>query len=125
MTAIDYEARADAGIALIDEKFPGFLDEHLNLLRLDVQLGDRCVTAQLAQWHLDDSAANYIEGMEILGLEEDGEHGTIDGTYTDHGFNAEDYGTPGLPEDYDRTNAYDTLTDIWRRKISERRAART
>lgn len=110
MTEIDYEARVAKGIALLDIKKPGWADD-IDLSLLDIRSGSHCVTAQLSGEY------DYRTGMEQLGLE----HGEYDdGTYTLHGFQAEDPRAPGMPEGYVREAGYRTLNTIWRREINAR-----
>lgn len=110
MTEIDYEARVKRGIALLDERMPNWAGR-INLDRLDIRSGSHCVTAQLS------GANNYLTGLKLLGLEE-GVHN--EGSYTQHGFQTENWDAPGMAEDYDESAAFNTLNDIWHREISAR-----
>lgn len=110
MTKIDYEARVQKGIDLLDEKMPDWA-EQIVLRELNIRSGCYCVTAQLS------GEQDYSVGMALLGLEE-GEQN--DGSYTLHGFQVEDPDAPGLPDDYDEVDAFDTLNTIWKREIRER-----
>lgn len=110
MTEIDYEARVAKGIALLDEKAPDWAAK-IQLDLLDIWDGDYCVTAQLSG-HRD-----FVTGMKMLDLEQGANNS---GSYTLHGFNAEDPGAPGLPENYDQGDAFQTLNRIWKREIRAR-----
>jgi hypothetical protein len=114
MKEINYEERVAKGIALLDEKFPNWAGL-IDLERLSIADGSRCVTAQLAQGH--GYGASFVQGMEMLGLE-DGRYN--DGSYTEHGFNAECSTAEGMPPGYSQWDMYDTLTLIWQREISAR-----
>lgn len=114
MTAIDYAARVSKGMALLDEKLPGWTDR-INLETLDVSSGTHCVAAQLS------GVDNYVYGLRMLGLEGGRERFL-------HGFMAEgdcECCNDGLtlPEGYHQEQGYATLTDLWRRAIQERRTA--
>jgi hypothetical protein len=109
---IDYEARVAKGIALLDEKIPDWVDR-IDLDTLDIGNGNHCVTAQLS------SVGDWIPGMQMLGLEA-GDHHT--GSYTEHGFNTESFYDVA---DYKPWEARDTLTEIWKRRITERRQQAT
>lgn len=116
--SIDYEARVAKGVALLDEKFPGWA-EHIDVDTLMIASSNRCVTAQLAAWQSNDPDTDYRDGMNLLDL-------TVgecnDGSYTMHGFNAETEDAEGLPVGYLQHRAYDTLEAAWKRVISERQA---
>lgn len=117
MTEIDYEARVRKGIALLDKKFPdwaGLIDLDI----LDINDGERCVTAQLAEHKAGD--ASYATGMDLLGLYLGSYN---DGSYTQYGFNAEVNHAPDMPSNYDQLNAYAELNTIWKREIAARQAA--
>lgn len=111
-TEIDYEARVAKGIALLDEKVPDWADR-IDLDRLDVAHGGRCVTAQV-------SGATYVEGMRLLGLEHDA---YATGSYTDHGFMAEGWDAEGMPPGYAQMDGYAVLNPIWHREIAARQEA--
>lgn len=114
MSEIDYEARVAKGIALLDEKVPGWPDK-INLNRLNIGNASFCVTAQLS------GENDWILGMEQLGLEQ-GEFNT--GSYTMHGFNVEAYGASTIDDDdYDGYDALATLNNIWEREITARQTA--
>lgn len=99
---IDYAARVQRGAALLDEKWPTWVQD-IDLDALDIGSSDRCVTAQYAgQVH---GHADFVTGMDKLGL-------SI-GSYADHGFNIAPTETTGFP----------TLTALWRDLITERRSA--
>lgn len=119
MTEIDYEARVAAGIALLDVKVPAW-PRILNPVTTDIRNWYHCVTAQIAQHVTGDSGATFEEGMEFLGLEQ-GDANV--GSYTAHGFNAEEFYAEGIPEGYHQGEAYATLNAIWRREILARRSA--
>jgi hypothetical protein len=113
MEDIDYAARVAKGVALLDEKRPGW-EQLINLDRLDIRDGTVCVTAQLSgesHWHA---------GMTQLGLHRD--------TYIAHGFNAESDScdccdSDDVPEGYVQEDAYDALNALWKGVITERRTA--
>lgn len=113
MSEIDYEARAAKGIALLDEKMPGWPDL-ISLPQLSIGSGSYCVTAQLS------GENNWRVGMEQLGLER-GAYNT--GSYTEHGFNAEDWGASTVDDDYDALYAISILNTIWTREIAARQTA--
>lgn len=113
MTTIDYEARVAKGIALLDQKVPGWPDR-IDLEQLSISSGTHCVTAQVS------GVFNYTVGMRMLDLEE-GLCNT--GSYTQHGFQVEDSDAPGMPEDYYTVEGYTTLNAIWKREIGARQAA--
>lgn len=101
MTDIDYAARVQRGIALLDEKWPAWATE-INLDVLRIESGDHCVTAQYAglkygDWH-------FATGMVKLGLDS--------AAYGAHGFNV-------APGDYP---SYSTLDDLWKAAALARRA---
>lgn len=111
MTEIDYKARVAKGIALLDEKRPGWADQ-IDLGKLDIQNGSYCVTAQLS------GTQNWYEGMQQLGLTQ-----FNTGTYVSHGFNAEDPTDPdGAPDnpDYHQGRAYAQLNELWRAEVARR-----
>lgn len=119
MTDIDYAARVAKGVALLDEKRPGW-ERELDLETLDISDGNFCVTAQLY-------GGLWRNGMQALGLTD---HNS--GTYVSHGFNAEGEehcsraccaGSGDLPEGYSMEAAYTTLNAEWRRVITERLGA--
>jgi hypothetical protein len=110
MSEIDYAARVAKGVALLDEKRPGW-EREIDLGRLDIQHGDRCVTAQLS------GVGSWYTGMEQLDLTSGN-----DGTYVAHGFNAEDAPPEGV-EGYDQFEAYGTLNALWREVIEGRLSA--
>jgi hypothetical protein len=97
----DYAARVAKGVALLDEKRPGW-ERELDLDRLDIADGTRCVTAQLS------GKDSWLTGMRQLGLEIE--------TYTEHGFRAPD-------EEYEQGDPYATLNTLWREVITERLSA--
>lgn len=114
MAEINYEERVARGIALLDEKVPGWV-EHIDLEKLDIMGGSQCVTAQVAGWKTD--TFDFRDGMDLLGLWTNEDNG---GSYTSHGFNAEADWARDLPEGYDQSAAYVELTRIWKRVISAR-----
>jgi hypothetical protein len=113
MTEIDYEARVQRGIALLDEKMPGW-EDRIDVSALNISSAMHCVTAQLSDVH------SYVKGMEMLGLQDSWES---DGSYTQHGFSAENSFADGLPEGYDQAEAFQILTEIWMREIAARQDA--
>lgn len=118
MTEIDYEARVAKGIALLDETYPDWV-KTIDVERLDIRSGRSCVTAQLAQYY-QGRDANHEDGMEMLHLTYDDD---ATGSYTEHGFNAESWSAPGMPEEYSQDEVYCTLTAIWEREITARQSA--
>jgi hypothetical protein len=104
MADIDYVARVAKGVALLDEKRPGW-ERLIDLETLDIENGTSCVTAQLS------GAASWGRGMSQLGL-------TLT-PYTGHGFRAED------EEGGDLDLAYATLNRLWREVITEKLAVPT
>jgi len=110
MNEIDYAARVAKGVALLDEKRPGW-EREIDLGILDIENGDRCVTAQLS------GENRWYTGMDQLELTEGN-----DGTYVAHGFNAEDASPEGV-EGYDQYAAYETLNRLWREVIEGRLSA--
>ncbi len=102
MSEIDYAARVRRGAALLDEKWPTWAQD-IDLEKLDVRSGYRCVTAQYAgskgrePW--------YGTGQHLLGLDEE--------AYVLHGFNSE--------QGEDRE--YAALNRLWRDLIIQRREA--
>jgi hypothetical protein len=101
MTDIDYAARVVKGVALLDEKRPGW-ERLINLGTLDIQSGTHCVTAQLS------GANDWRTGMNQLGL-------TLT-PYTEHGFRADD-------DEACEGEAYPTLNALWRDVIQGRLSA--
>lgn len=110
MSEIDYEARVAKGIALLDEKVPGWPDL-IGLPQLSIGSGAYCVTAQLS------GENDWRVGMEQLGLEQ-GEYNT--GSYTEHGFNVENWWASTVDDDYDALYAISILNAIWKREIAAR-----
>lgn len=113
MNEIDYAARVAKGVALLDEKRPGW-EHELNLEILDIEDGSRCITAQLSgrKYGRD----SWRDGMEQLGLS--------GATYLEHGFNAEScgdecHGDVGCQQ----PAAYATLNTLWREVIEGRLSA--
>lgn len=105
---IDYAARVARGIALMDEKWPGWATE-IDLETLNIADGSCCVTAQYAKHR--EGRSSYMLGQDLLGLS--------DSAYEAHGFNAEGQSTRVLPcSDGD----YDTLNGLWKAEIERRRA---
>lgn len=97
----DYAARVAKGVALLDEKRPGW-ERELDLDRLDIADGTSCVTAQLSGQN------SWLTGMNQLGLEIE--------TYEEHGFRAPD-------EEWVLRDAYGTLNALWREVITGRLTA--
>lgn len=102
MNRIDYAARVQRGIALMDEKWPNWATE-IDLDTLDIKSGSSCVTAQYASVH--GSRCWYSAGMGMLHLDED--------AYVEHGFNSD------LGDEWE----YDTLNGLWKAEIIRRREA--
>lgn len=109
MSDIDYAARVAKGVALLDEKRPGW-EREIDLETLNIQNGHCCVTAQLS------GESRWYAGMDQLGLTEGN-----DGTYVAHGFNAEDPHAMD-DEEYDQDKVYDTLNSLWRDVVTSRLA---
>lgn len=97
----DYAARVAKGVALLDEKRPGW-ERLLNLGALDIEDGNACVTAQLS------GESDWLTGMRQLNLNMS--------SYTAHGFRADD-------EEAMEGDAYATLNALWWDVIQGRRSA--
>lgn len=113
MSEIDYAARVAKGVALLDEKRPGW-ERQIDLETLDIRNGSCCVTAQLS------GKSSYLIGMDQLQLT-DGD----DGSYVAHGFNAPsctDEGC-GFHDGCPQASGYDTLNSLWRDVVTERLTA--
>lgn len=113
MTVIDYPARVAQGMALLDEKMPGWA-ERIDLERLDIASGTHCVAAQLS------GEDNYYRGFHLLGI--------TGRDRFEHGFMAEstcECCNDGLtlPLGYNQDTAYATLTRLWREAIEQRQKA--
>lgn len=106
---IDYAARVQRGAALLDEKWPTWVQD-IDLDTLDIQVGTACMTAQYAQLH--GFGQYWWQALDGLDLSEDG-------SYEDHGFNAERAGVSYAAD----VAAYGALTALWRDLIIERRTA--
>lgn len=98
MNEIDYAARVAKGVALLDEKRPGW-EREIDLDTLDIENGTSCVTAQLS------GTSAWYDGMYALDL-------TMR-TYTEHGFRVDD----GDQDDYA------TLNILWKALITTRLAS--
>lgn len=104
---IDYAARVQRGAALLDEKWPTWVQD-IDLDTLDIASGRSCMSAQYYQ-HVTpegDKVAPWDcwdEGRALFGLDED--------QYEEHGFNAP------------RAAVIATLNRLWRYLITERRSA--
>lgn len=116
---IDYAARVQRGIALLDQKWPAWATE-INLDTLDIQTSENCVTAQYdgAMRRVegaDPKGRWYEQGMHRLGIEDDE-------TYADHGFN----GDHTYDDDGDfagiTPGAFEALNGLWKAAILERRS---
>lgn len=119
MTEINYEERVARGIALLDEKFPGWA-EHINLALFDIQDPSYCVLSYLSYWQT--AYRSYAEGKVLLGLPTGGDN--YDREATDHGFNVDsDPSDLTLPRGYDMHYAFIDLTNVWRREIAARQEA--
>lgn len=118
---IDYSARVNEGIKLLDEKWADWW----RLTRtdiLDISSGTFCMTAQAAR--ILGIGSSWISGMNYFGLDDE--------SYILHGFNVED--TPYVANDegdfntqegweaYENDQALDILTSLWVSAIVERRA---
>jgi hypothetical protein len=115
MSETDYAARVAKGVALLDEKRPGW-ERELDLGTLNIRSGEHCVTAQLSGMRRGDQS--YLVGMDLLNLTEGNE-----GSYVAHGFNAEDPQAMDDDEEYDQAKVYDTLNSLWRDVVTERLTA--
>lgn len=130
----DLESRVDKGIALLDQKVPGW-DKKIQMKELDLQDGSQCVVGQLALQEILNGATGYTDGAQWL-LGEKWEQ--LDYQY---GFNLDDETTHAVEEmlkkapDHHPWKAFesiavlhsaifDLLTTIWIQKIKARRAAR-
>lgn len=112
MNEIDYAARVAKGVALLDEKRPGW-ERLLDLDTLDIASSHACVTAQLS------GVRDFMAGMNQLGL-------TLGsgGTYIGHGFNAESCGSfCDGGETCEQDSAYATLNTLWKAVITTRLAS--
>lgn len=101
MTVIDYSARVEKGVALLDKVVPDWFTR-IDTDRLDIANGYLCVTAQVA----DDS---WRVGMTMLGLEWD--------SYIEHGFHvrSSDHESEGEAD-----RMFDLLNDYWYAEITKR-----
>lgn len=104
---IDYAARVQRGAALLDEKWPTWIQD-IDLDTLDIFSQHHCATAQYDR-HMG-GGGYYRGGQYKLELSE--------WEYTDHGFNVEMNDEGYAPEE-----AYEPLTALWRDLITERRSA--
>lgn len=110
MKEVDYAPMVAKGVALLDEKRPGWR-ALINKDILDIGDPSSCVSAQLS------GRRDYHLGMTQLGL-------TLgnDGTYTAHGFDAiRWYDDHDLGDDYQdaqQTAAYALLTRLWLAEVS-------
>lgn len=99
MSEIDYAARVAKGVALLDQKRPGW-ERQIDLEDLDIQSPHSCVTAQLS------GVSWWRTGMKQLDLDME--------SYTDHGFRVDD----------DREGEdYPVLNSLWRDVVTERLTA--
>lgn len=108
---IDYAARVQRGITLLDQKWPAWATE-INLDRLDIESDYSCMTAQYAASR---GSSGWEDGMEMLGIDSSGE-------YAQHGFNGDytydsDGAFVGIP-----SGAYAALNGLWKAAIEARRA---
>jgi hypothetical protein len=96
--------RVQRGAVLLDERFPGWVDD-VNLSTLDMHSLDDCVLGQVAHARLDvnEVSTGWGAGMEYLFKSTDS-------------YVSEAYGFDGVQE-------YGALGAAWRRLIEERRAA--
>lgn len=107
-----YEAQIAKGVALLDEKVPGWLDR-IDLAALRLDSCSRCVLGQLSGL-TDSSAADAMAFQLWPELESTSEFfRCVSPVATEHGFNA--------PNDDDE---YDYLTDEWKATIVRLRAER-
>lgn len=112
MTEIDYAARVQRGIALMDEKWPNWATE-IDLDVLDIESGYHCVTAQYAKHFTEDPDATWEDGMEMLGR--------LPNSYEEHGFIAATMKVDG--ETITDQASYATLNALWKAEIIRRREA--
>lgn len=112
MSEIDYAARVAKGVALLDEKRPGW-ERKIDLSALNISSPERCVTAQLS------GVRDFKAGQHQLDLD--------NASYVAHGFNADAEcsccAPEDLPEGYDQNEAYAKLNALWREVIQGRLAA--
>lgn len=114
MSEIDYAARVAKGVALLDDKRPGW-ERELDLGTLDIASSTSCVTAQLG------GERDYFVGMRQLELTEGN-----DGTYVAYGFNVENCERDCFgPNDDDcpMRPVYAILNSLWRDVVTERLTA--
>lgn len=107
MSTESIEARVARGVALLDEKLPGWI-ERIDLDKLDLASGCNCILGQTWSKGDDDGRFTAFElQADALGLYGEDEN--------DYGFNAggEDY--------FEDRPEYDALTAEWRRVILARR----
>lgn len=112
---IDYQARVNAGISLLDEKWPEWW-RAVNVVRLNIASGNSCLTAQAAQ--ILGIGEDWMTGMDYFALDDE--------SYILHGFNGES--TPFIAgkwqegwEEYEHEDACAVLTALWKNAIRERR----
>jgi hypothetical protein len=115
---IDYAARVQRGIALMDEKWPDWATE-IDLDTLDIGESDRCVTAQYDAFmqkaeDREHVSGWYFEGMKRLGIGDNE-------TYAAHGFNG-DYVFEDGEINGVTPGAFDALNGLWKAEIERRRA---
>lgn len=103
---IDYAARVQRGIALMDEKWPDWAME-IDLEALDIQDSCRCVTAQYSASR--DGESDWAKGRDMLDLTRR--------EYDEHGFNGE------VEDGCVPDQAYETLNGLWKAEIMRRRQA--
>jgi hypothetical protein len=103
---IDYAARVQRGIALMDVKWPNWATE-IDLEKLDIASPRNCVTAQYAGFLGADRY--YLDGMEALDLTRR--------EYADLGFNGDEDKYGDIPNE-----AYERLNPLWKAEIERRRA---
>jgi hypothetical protein len=108
MSEIDYAARVQRGIALMDIKWPNWATE-IDLERLDIQNDSHCVTAQYAKSR--GRAPWFTNGQNLLDLD--------DRSYELHGFDLDDVRESARSEEV----AYVTLNGLWKAEIIRRREA--
>lgn len=99
MSEIDYAARVQRGIALMDEKWPHWATE-IDLETLDISSARACMTAQYSAAR--GGRPHWSSGRSLLDLDLE--------EYELHGFAAD------LEQDYP------TLNRLWRAEIERRRA---
>lgn len=115
--------RVDAGVAFMDEHDPEWWHEDveraIDLDWFSIIAGDRCILGQRCPLSFAEPGFTaYAEFLSGIKDEPSGECGTIWAWAIPLGFTWDNDASP-----YDHFAELDTLTDEWRRVITERRAA--